>query len=405
MFAGLARFLIALWHVVGLLLIAVLVTEFGVEGWRRLNRWLRYRRTTRPDRAALADAYDGAVWSAEYFDEFRRKVRVDWRPYVEWWQRPFRGTYVTLDERGLRPTPGERSAGAGAIRILCFGGSTMMGMGARDEYTISAELARGLAERGHSVAVTNYGQLGHNSTQEVITLQQLLKSGERIDVALFYDGINEMACAEQTGRADRLFNEARRRAEFNLLHPERRRELIVAALISAAPRTVRRLRQLTGLSLRGPLPEPEADLARVDIPGLARNVLAVYAANLRLVRLLAREYRFQPLFFWQPVITTKRFKTGDEQHWLNDYTSDLSQRVLLYDAIVGERRSNPELRSAADTIDLSALFDDWKDPVYIDLYHLSETGNRAVAEAMLPAVNTALERLRPDAYVTVGGLR
>src|SRR5215831_14427820 len=78
----------------------------------------------------------------------------------------------------------------------------------------------------------------HNSTQEVITLQQLLKSGERIDIALFYDGINEMACAEQTGRADGLFNEARRRAEFNLLHPQRRSDLIVAALMAAAPRTL-----------------------------------------------------------------------------------------------------------------------------------------------------------------------
>jgi len=37
------RLVVALWHVVGLLLIAVLVTEFGVDGWRRLGRWLRYR--------------------------------------------------------------------------------------------------------------------------------------------------------------------------------------------------------------------------------------------------------------------------------------------------------------------------------------------------------------------------
>jgi len=404
MLGELARFFVALWHVAGLLLIVVLVTEVGVEGWRRLNRWLRYRRPTRPDRAALADAYGGASWSAAYFDEFRRAVRVDWKPYVEWWQRPFSGVYVTLDERGLRPTPGEHSAGDEAIRILCFGGSTMMGMGVRDDHTIPAILARRLGELGHCVAVTNYGQLGHNNTQELITLQQLMKCQERIDVALFYDGINEMACAEQTGRADRLFNEARRQAEFNLLHPERRRDLIAAATISAAPRTLRRLRQLTGLSLRGPLPQSEANLSQVDIVELAREVLAAYAANLRLVRLLSGGYGFQPLFFWQPVITTKRFKTGDERRWVDDYTSDPGGRVFLYEAIIRERRRHPGLVNAADAIDMSALFDDWEDPVYIDLYHLSEAGNSAVAAAMLPTLVTVVNGLQRGAQSAAGGI-
>jgi len=397
------RFVVALWHVVGLLLLAVLVTEFGVEGWRRLSRFLRYRRATRPDRAAIADAYGGADWSAGYFDEFRRAVRVEWKPYVEWWQRPLRGAYVTLDERGLRPTPGEKTADGEAIRILCFGGSTMMGMGARDDETIPAVLARRLTERGYRVSVTNYGQLGHNSTQEVITLQQLLKSGERIDIALFYDGINEMACAEQTGRADGLFNEAGRRAEFNLLHPDRRRDLIAAALISSAPRTLRRLRRLTGLPLRGPLPVEQTDLSRVNIAELARNVIAAYLANLRLVRLLAREYGVHPVFFWQPVITTKNFKTQDEQRWVNDYTNDPERRRLLYEAILGERHRRSELDDPADTVDLSALFDDCTDPVYIDLYHLSEAGNAAVAEAMLPAVDRAASALRRSTSVAAEG--
>jgi hypothetical protein len=380
--------------VVGLLLIAVLVTEIGVEGWRRLSRSLRYHRPTRPDRAARADAYSGADWSAEYFDEFRRAVRVDWKPYVEWWQRPFRGAYVTLDERGLRPTPGEKTADGEALRILCFGGSTMMGMGARDDQTIPAVLARRLTECGHRVSVTNYGQLGHNSTQEVITLQQLLKSAEPIDIALFYDGINEMACAEQTGYADGLFNEARRRAEFNLLHPDRRRDLIAAALISSAPRTMRRLRGLTGLPLRGPLPVEQTDLSQVDVAVLAREVIGAYLANVGLVRLLAGEYGFQPIFFWQPVITTKKFKTADERRWVDDYTNDPERRRLLYEAIIDERRRRPELVEAADIIDLSALFDDWTQPVYIDLYHLSEAGNAAVVEAMLPAVARVASALR-----------
>ncbi len=403
MLGELGRFIVALWHVAGLLLIAVLVTEVGVEGWRRLNRLLRYHRPTRPDRAANADAYGGADWSAGYFDEFRRAVRVDWKPYVEWWQHPFRGAFVTLDRRGLRPTPGEETASGEAIRILCFGGSTMMGMGARDDQTIPAVLARLLTERGHRVSVTNYGQLGHNSTQEVITLQQLLKSGERIDIALFYDGINEMACAEQTGHADGLFNEARRRAEFNLLHPDRRRDLIAAALISSAPRTMRRLRRFTGLPLRGPLPVEQTDLSQVDLAVLAREVIAAYLANVGLARLLAREHKFEPIFFWQPVITTKKSKTPDERRWADDYTNDPERRRLLYEAIIRERRRRPELLEAPDIIDLSALFDDWTEPVYVDLYHLSEAGNASVAAAMAPAVVRVASALRPCARVAVEG--
>jgi hypothetical protein len=380
------RFIEALWHVVGLVLVAVLANEAGIDGWRRLSRRLRYRRATRPERAALADAYAEADWTVAYFDEFRRAVRVDWKPYVEWWQRPFRGAYVTIDDRGLRPTPGEDAADADALRILCFGGSTMMGMGARDDHTIPALLARRLGELGHRAVVTNYGQLGHNATQETITLQQLLKTGERIDIAVFYDGVNEMACAEQTGVAGGLFNETRRRAEFNLLLPERRRDLAAAALCALMPRTMRRLRRLTGLDLRGPMPAPEVDLRQRDIPRLAGAVLAVYTANLRLVRALASEFGFRPIFFWQPVIATKRVKTADEQRWENDYTKDPAARRALYAAIVAARRGSAELADAADAVDLSALFDDWTDPVYIDLYHLSEDGNAAVVEAMLAHV-------------------
>jgi lysophospholipase L1-like esterase len=389
---ALFRFVVALWHVAGIVLLIVLFTEFGIDGWRWASRRLRYGRGRLPDRSAAADAYAGADWATGYFDEFARSVHVDWKPYVEWWQRPFRGAYVTIDERGLRPTPGEgegvddRVGGGRVPRILCFGGSTMMGMGARDAATIPAVLARRLAELGHPAAITNLGQLGHNSTQEVISLHQLLKAGGRADIVLFYDGINEMICAEQTGEADRLFNDSGRMAEFNLLHPSRRGDLVCAALVASMPRSLRRLRQLTGLPLRGPMPPPMADLTQIDVAGLARQVIDVYAANVRLARLLAREHGFATLFFWQPVITTKTVKSGDEQRFEADYSRDVAGRRRLFEAIIAERRRRPEFASAADTIDLSAIFDARSDPVYIDAYHLSESGNIAVAEAMLPAL-------------------
>jgi len=108
------------------------------------------------------------------------------------------------------------------------------------------------------------------------------------------------------------------------------------------------------------------------------------------VQLLAREHAFRPLFFWQPVITTKELKTPDERRWTNDYTNDPARRQDLYGAVVVERRQCRELLDLPGVVDLSALFDDWRDPVYIDLYHLSEAGNAAVAEAMLPTVAEAV---------------
>ena len=384
------RFVVALWHVLGLLLVLVLLIEFVPNAWQRLSRLMRYRRSGRPDSAAVADAQEGADWAIGYFDEFGRAVRVDWRPYVGWWQRPFRGAYVTLDQRGLRPTPGEERTDPGTVHILCFGGSTMMGMGARDDRTIPAILAARLGELGHHVAVTNYGQLGHNSTQELITLQQLLRAGTEFDIALFYDGANDLAAAEQTGRAGGPLNEQRRRAEFNLLLDERRPDLFAIAALSAIPRTLRRLRQLTGAALRGPLPEPEADLSGVDLRRLAGEVLDTYFANQRMVRLLAAEYRFRPIFYWQPMITTKQVKSADEQRFEADHTRSVIARRALNEAAIGEYRRRIHVAGTADTVDLSALFDEVAPPVYIDMVHLSEAGNLAIAEAMVPSLTALL---------------
>jgi hypothetical protein len=119
--------------------------------------------------------------------------------------------------------------------------------------------------------------------------------------------------------------------------------------------------------------------------------------------MLAGEYDFVPIFFWQPVITTKKLKTVDEQRWERDYTHDPAARTRLYQAIVDERRRCRELIDASDAIDLSALFDDWGRPVYIDLYHLSEIGNGAVATSMLPVVAAAISAISAQSAAPAQG--
>jgi hypothetical protein len=86
----------------------------------------------------------------------------------------------------------------------------------------------------------------------------------------------------------------------------------------------------------------------------------------------------------------------DEQRFEQDYTRDVAGRRRLFSAVIAERRGRPEL-AAADVLDLSAIFDARADPVYIDAYHLSESGNIAVAEAMLPALVSAVVACRGTA--------
>ncbi|MGH7066051.1 MAG: hypothetical protein ACREET_18410, partial [Stellaceae bacterium] len=176
------------------------------------------------------------------------------------------------------------------------------------------------------------------------------------------------------------------------LHPDRRCDLYAASLMTAVQRSLRRLRKLSVLGLQGPLPGPEADLSRIDLPELAEAVVAAYAANLRLVRLTAREHGFAALFFWQPVITTKERKSADEARFEADYTTDIVLRRRFYRLVIEAYRRHPEIAAAGDAVDLSAIFDALEDPVYIDAYHLSETGNAMVAEAMLPFVAAAILR-------------
>jgi len=86
----------------------------------------------------------------------------------------------------------------------------MWGWGARDDHTIASHLSKWLHARGYRVQVTNYGQFGYVSTQEAITLLRCLHRGERVDIALFYDGINEVFASAMNAVAGLPQNEWRR---------------------------------------------------------------------------------------------------------------------------------------------------------------------------------------------------
>jgi len=299
------------------------------------------------DWRADADGHEDRDWAIAYYREFREANRAHWQPYVYWRRAAYDGRYITVDAEGRRETVQARDLPADAPRVFVFGGSTIWGTGAANDQTIPSCLARALHDAGHPAQVVNLGETGYVSTQGILRLMLELRAGNVPDVAVFYDGANELAAAAQTREPGIPMNEVRRREDF----------------------------------LRGEAPAPPPPAERTTAE-LATETVACYRANLRVLAALAREYDFELCCFWQPVPYLHKPLTDYEARASG--RRDLGEIMRLgYDAVAA--RPMPPF-----FVDLSRVFAATEQPRYVDWCHLVAAGNAQVSEAMLPRVLAAL---------------
>lgn len=318
------------------------------------------------------DVYADADWAGEYFEEFARSYRTEYESYTEHRRRPnFRGKYINLDERARRRTvPDCSRSEPGDLQVFFLGGSAVWGTGARDEATLPSLLARRLCDAGVPARVTNFGESGYTNTQELIRLVLELRSGNLPDVAIFYDGVNDVYSSYQNGAAGLPQNVAGRRLRYGT--PGQRTPNLIEASSSwrLATRLGSRIRYLAGG--RGEIePEPELDWKRIDA-----DTLRVLEENLRMIRALGREYGFHSLAYWQPVLYTK-------DRWSEDESTRIDR-----DEAFGERyRSVTALVRGSESIrDLSDALDAYERSVFIDEFHISEEANEVIAAVVFEDV-------------------
>ena len=282
--------------------------------------------------------------------------------------------------------------------IWLFGGSVAWGWTARDEHTIASELARELAAAGHAVEVVNYGQVGYVSTQEVLTLEGELRRGGRPDVAIFLNGYNDLMAALQEGVAGLPQNESNRRAEFKVGLPG---ALALETQRSATMWLVKGL-----LRRAGAAPDARQVYGSTDQPtleSLGEDVVRAYAENMRLVEQLRAVHAFDALFYWQPVAFGKKHLVDDERGAAKDWPA---LEELL--ALVRERfATTPPLSQSAKFRDLSGLFDDSPEPVFIDTCHFAEAEHRVIAREMakdvIPLLNARVAKAPEPTSAPVPG--
>lgn len=325
-------------------------------------------------------AYHGQDWVDAYFDELRASRGSRYDGFSGWRREDFAGEHINV-EAGLRRSYVPRiSREDEPIDVVFLGGSTMWGIGNRDLHTIPSAFAR-LAERADiPVRVRNLGEKGYVSWQEVTLLAERCAMGDVPDLAIFYDGVNDVFVQLQGAtERPRPQNFAQLRDRFENAH----------ALLPTLGRYS--LAHLVYRHLRG---EPEPGRMLVEaLPGgvdeLAGNAATIYTATIDLARRLAATYGFEVAAFWQPCVYTKRSIQPGEEGPASEFAPALDR---LYDATTAKVVGTAE-RPVGVATSLTHALDITEVPVMIDWCHTNEEGAALVARGMFEALAPTLRAL------------
>ena len=334
------------------------------------------------DRRLLCAPYRGQEWAEEYWREYN-SAGNEYRPFVMWDRKKFSGRWINVDQSGVRRTWNPVfPVGVMPRTVYFFGGSTAWGTGARDDFTIPSHLSRMLNDNQPGYRVVNYGETAYTFPQELVQLVLLLRDGGRPDYVVFYDGFNDVYAAYQSGRVREHQNYdimARR------MEGREEKKTMLDRLSREVSRfmTVRTLANLAGGGLGdgegGELlfEEIAAQYPKAKLEALSGDLIRQYEKNMDLLDHLARAYGFEYLCLWQPSLFTEKRVDPEEKdcdvRFRDQALADLYRKV--HRNITGI--ANRNFHDVTDALAERSV------PVYIDVCHISEEGNRLVADRIL----------------------
>jgi lysophospholipase L1-like esterase len=375
-----------LWIQIGIaiLLFALLSAAAGA-----IVKTVRHAREAGMPQETQAYPVADASWVPDYFKAMNA-VQMRWYPYVYWKTAPMRSPYLNIDQHSNRVNwNAPRRPGKPLLRVFAFGGSTTWGACARDDYTIPSLLAKSLAGNpDYDVEVRNFGQMGWVTSQELIYLYELLRRGERPDLVVFYDGINDTFLGYQQGIAGLTQNEFLRAQEFGILASSSgRKRLYRTALRTFLMNTgmADLIKLLSGMDKATyertetvPMPmlaylAPPSDFEGTQ--AVEQDIVNIYLFNTQMVRTLGERFGFRALFYWQPVIFSKHPLAAYEKAFVGARSRD-----EFFD---GTYQRLAAAAPAAGVHDISGILNNQGAKTYfVDPWHITEEGNALVAHRM-----------------------
>lgn len=332
-----------IWEITSLLIVLMVGFVFLVDrteaGLREVSTELRIRGYAGRDLGTFDEIDTYRFW--EEFDSISQPNV----PYIGHRSSPFVGDYFNIDENGLRQTLSfSESDLADPVTIHFYGGSTMWGYGARDDYTIPSAVARVFnTDTDYDIHITNFADNGYNSFQDKAVLDAQIFKGNVPDIAVLYHGYNDLIL-----------------------------RLLRRGYIGADPAEV------PIMSI--PLDSPE-------------GFLEYYTRYVTSLQAIASAHDIELIFVWQPMWFDKSLTESEEDVILRSNMVDADKILDIYDGINSHIDSLFEDLNVSHFLNYVDLFASVDEGVFIDVVHLNEVGNQYVADNLVTYITeNILER-------------
>ncbi len=341
-------------------------------------------------------------------------------PYLGYRLTTLDGQYTNITD-GIRKSY-EPAVSGDRVSVWFFGASALFGDGQRDEHTIPSEFARLAEADGIPVEVRNYGRPGTSMWQELELFEQVMATGQKPDLVVFYDGFNDLAWqmnVRLSAEPDNIFETAGTDssttgatapgdAGATVTPPSSSGDGgtsfsdVVGAYWdqSASHHVYDAVHDLfagsdqPSVQFAKGVDESAVGVAQTSaqITEAATNAVSIQARAANVATAIAGGVGAETAFFWQPSVFTKQL-VPDEKAYLK-LTGYQPERWV---PAVDQARA---LLKGTPYVDLSTSLDGLPQPLLWDFVHTNEEGARLSAQAIYANLHDKLQQRIDSGAVT-----